>query len=136
MVISDPIGDLLTRLRNAQKANHDALELPDSKIKREVLRILQAEGFIKSYEVIPDAPQNRIKVTLRYGQGQGQRREPVITGLKRVSKPGLRVYKQADELPVVLRGLGVAILTTSRGVMTAKQARRLGIGGEVLAFIY
>ncbi|MBC8104051.1 MAG: 30S ribosomal protein S8 [Cytophagales bacterium] len=136
MVISDPIGDLLTRLRNAQKANHDALELPDSKIKREVLRILQAEGFIKSYEVIPDAPQNRIKVTLRYGQGQGQRREPVITGLKRISKPGLRVYASATELPVVLRGLGVAILTTSRGVMTAKQARRIGIGGEVLAYIY
>ena len=136
MVISDPIGDLLTRLRNAQKANHDALELPDSKIKREILRILQAEGFIKSYEVIPDVPQHRIKVTLRYGQGQGQRREPVITGLKRVSKPGLRIYKQADELPVVLRGLGCAILTTSRGIMTAKQARRLGIGGEVLAFIY
>ncbi|CAA9308938.1 MAG: SSU ribosomal protein S8p (S15Ae) [uncultured Chloroflexia bacterium] len=136
MVISDPIGDLLTRLRNAQKANHDALELPDSKIKREILRILQAEGFIKSYEVIPDAPQNRIKVTLRYGQGQGQRREPVITGLKRVSKPGLRVYTPANELPVVLRGLGVAILTTSRGVMTAKQARRLGVGGEVLAYIY
>ncbi|MES2459207.1 MAG: 30S ribosomal protein S8 [Armatimonadota bacterium] len=136
MVISDPIGDLLTRLRNAQKANHDALELPDSKIKREILRILQAEGFIKSYEVIPDAPQNRIKVTLRYGQGQGQRREPVITGLKRVSKPGLRVYAPANELPVVLRGLGVAILTTSRGVMTAKQARRLGVGGEVLAYIY
>ena len=136
MVISDPIGDLLTRLRNAQKANHDALELPDSKIKREILRILQAEGFIKSYEVIPDAPQNRIKVTLRYGQGQGQRREPVITGLKRVSKPGLRVYVPATELPVVQRGLGVAILTTSRGVMTAKQARRLGVGGEVLAYIY
>jgi small subunit ribosomal protein S8 len=136
MVISDPIGDLLTRLRNAQKANHDALELPDSKIKREILRILQAEGLIKSYEVIPDAPQYRIKVTLRYGQGQGQRREPVITGLKRVSKPGLRVYTPATELPVVLRGLGVAILTTSRGVMTAKQARRLGVGGEVLAYIY
>lgn len=136
MVISDPIGDLLTRLRNAQKANHDALELPDSKIKREILRILQAEGFIKSYEVIPDVPQSRIKVVLRYGQGQGQRREPVITGLKRVSKPGLRVYAPAAELPVVLRGLGCAILTTSRGVMTAKQARRLGIGGEVLAYIY
>lgn len=136
MVISDPIGDLLTRLRNAQKANHDALELPDSKIKREILRIMQAEGFIKSYEVIPDAPQNRIKVTLRYGQGQGQRREPVMTGLKRISKPGLRIYTPADELPIVQRGLGVAILTTSRGVMTAKQARRIGVGGEVLAYIY
>jgi small subunit ribosomal protein S8 len=136
MVISDPIGDLLTRIRNAAKANHDALELPDSKIKREVLRIMQAEGFIKSYEVIPDAPQNRIKVTLRYGQGQGQRREPVIRGLKRVSRPGLRVYAPSTEIPSVQRGLGVAILTTSRGVMTGKQAKRLGIGGEVLAFVY
>lgn len=136
MVISDPIGDLLTRLRNAQKSNHDSLELPDSKIKREVLRILQAEGFIKSYEVIADTPQNRIKVVLKYGQGQGQRREPVITNLKRVSKPGLRVYVGAEEVPHVQRGLGVAILTTSRGVMTGKQAKRLGIGGEVLAFVY
>lgn len=136
MVISDPIGDLLTRIRNATKANHDALELPDSKIKREILRLLQAEGFIKSYEVVPDTPQNRIKVQLKYDTGQGQKRAPVITGLKRVSKPGLRVYVAADEVPSVRRGLGVAILTTSRGVMTGKQARRMGIGGEVLAYIY
>ena len=136
MIISDPVGDLLTRLRNAQAANHDSLEVPDSKLKREVLRILQSEGFIKSYEIIQDTPQNRIKVTLRYGQGQGQRREPVIRGLKRVSKPGLRVYVGAEEVPVVQRGLGIAILTTSRGVMTGKQARRLGVGGEVLAYVY
>ncbi len=136
MVISDPIGDLLTRIRNATRANHDSLELPDSKIKREVLRILQMEGFIKSFELIPDVPQNRIKVTLKYDQGQGQRRSPVITDLKRVSKPGLRVYVGANEVPHVRRGLGVAILTTSRGVMTGKQARRLGIGGEVLAYVY
>ena len=137
MVLSDPIGDLLTRIRNASRANHDTLELPDSKIKREVLRILQAEGFIKSFEVIPDAPQNRIKVALKYGQvGQGQRREPVITELKRVSKPGLRVYAGAGEMPNVRRGLGIAIVTTSRGVMTGKQARRMGIGGEFLAYIY
>lgn len=136
MVISDPIGDLLTRIRNAVHASHDTLELPDSKIKREILRILQAEGFIKGFEVIPDAPQNRIKVALKYGPGQGSRREPVINGLKRVSKPGLRVYAPATEIPVVQRGLGIAILTTSRGVMTGKQARRLGIGGEVLAYVY
>lgn len=136
MVISDPIGDLLTRLRNAQKANHDSLELPDSKIKREICRILTAEGFIKSFEVIPDAPQNRIKVVLRYGQtGSGQRREPVIRSLKRISKPGLRIYVNHADIPSVQRGIGVAILTTSRGVMTGKQARRLGIGGEVLAYI-
>src|ERR671927_238132 len=116
MVISDPIGDLLTRLRNASRANHDSFEAPDSKIKREVLRILQAEGFIKSYEVVPDTPQNRIKVTLKYEQDQGHRRSPVITDLKRVSKPGLRVYVGAGEVPQVRRGLGVAILTTSRGV--------------------
>ena len=136
MVISDPIGDLLTRLRNASKANHDSLELPDSKIKREILRILQAEGFIKAYEVIQDTPQNRIKVTLRYSQGQGQKRYPVLTGLKRVSKPGLRVYAGATEIPVVQRGLGITILTTSRGTMTGKQAKRLGIGGEVLAYVF
>jgi len=136
MVISDPIGDLLTRLRNATAANHDTLELPDSKLKREILRILLSEGFIKSYEVIQDAPQNRIKVALRYMQIVGQRRIPALTGLKRVSKPGLRVYAQADDLPVVQRGLGIAILTTSKGVITNKQARRLGIGGEVLAYVY
>jgi small subunit ribosomal protein S8 len=136
MVISDPIGDLLTRIRNASAANHDSLELPDSKIKREVLRILQAEGFIKSYDVIPDTPQNRIKVTLKYGQELGQKRIPVIRGIKRVSKPGLRVYATKDDIPLVQRGIGVAILTTSRGVMTGKQARRLGIGGEVLAYVY
>ncbi len=136
MVISDPIGDLLTRIRNASKANHDTLELPDSKLKREVLRILQAEGFVKSFEVIPDAPQNRIKVTLKYAQTSGQRRQPAITDLKRVSKPGLRVYAGSDEMPQVRRGLGIAIVTTSRGVMTGRQARRMGIGGEVLAYVY
>lgn len=136
MVISDPIGDLLTRIRNAQKANHDSLEVPDSKIKREILRILQSEGYVTRYEVINDTPQNRIKVTLKYAAGQGQRRTPVIRGLKRVSKPGLRVYVNHAEIPVVQRGLGIAILTTSRGMMTGKQARRMGVGGEVLAYIY
>jgi small subunit ribosomal protein S8 len=136
MVIADPIGDLLTRIRNAHAANHDSLELPDSKIKREILRILQSEGFIKSYEVIPDTPQSRIKVALRYGPGTGTRREPAIRGIKRVSKPGLRVYSPAAEIPSVQRGIGVAILTTSRGLMTGKQAKRLGVGGEILAYVY
>lgn len=136
MVVSDPIADLLTRIRNAVKASHDTLEVPDSKIKREILRILQSEGFIRSYEVIPDTPSNRIKVALKYGPGQGSRRQPVINGLKRVSKPGLRVYSSATEIPVVQRGLGIAIVTTSRGLMTGKQAKRLGIGGEVLAYVY
>jgi small subunit ribosomal protein S8 len=136
MVISDPIGDLLTRIRNASSANHDSLELPDSKVKREILRILQSEGFIKSFEVIPDTPQNRIKVTLKYGTEIGQKRIPVIRGIQRASKPGLRMYVGKDEIPNVQRGIGVAILTTSRGIMTGKQARRLGIGGEVLAYVY
>ncbi|HVK05140.1 MAG TPA: 30S ribosomal protein S8 [Armatimonadaceae bacterium] len=136
MVISDPIGDLLTRLRNASAANHDSLELPDSKIKREILRILQSEGYIKSYEVIQDTPQNRIKVALKYSSAGGQRRSPVLTGLKRVSRPGLRVYVPAAEIPIVQRGLGISIMTTSRGLMTGKQAKRLGVGGELLAYIY
>jgi small subunit ribosomal protein S8 len=136
MVISDPIGDLLTRIRNAQAANHDSLEMPDSKIKQEILKILLAEGFIKAFEVIQDTPQNRIKVTIKYAQGIGQKRFPVIQGLKRVSKPGLRIYVTAENVPLVKRGLGIAILTTSRGLMTGKQARRLGVGGEVLAYIY
>lgn len=136
MVISDPIGDLLTRIRNAQMANHDATECPDSKIKRELCRILHSEGFIKSYEVIPDAPQNRIKITLQYGPGQGAKRQAAIVDLKRVSKPGLRVYVGSEDIPRVRHGLGIAILTTSRGMMTGKQARRLGIGGELLAYVY
>jgi len=136
MVISDPIGDLLTRIRNAQAANHDNLELPDSKIKREILRILQEEGYIKGYEVVQDVPQNRIKVALKYAQGVGHRRSPVITGLERVSKPGLRVYSSSADIPRVKRGLGISILTTSRGLMTGRQAKRLGIGGELLAYVY
>ena len=136
MVINDPIADLLTRIRNAQRANHDSLELPDSKIKREVLRILQAEGFIKSFELIEDTPQSRLKVTLRYQQGVGHKRVGVIQGIDRISKPGLRVYASHDKIPSVKRGLGVAILTTSRGVVTGKQAKSLGVGGEVLAFVY
>ena len=136
MVISDPVGDLLTRIRNAAHANHDTLELPDSKLKREVLRILQAEGFVRAYEVIPDTPQSRIKVTLRYTTIQGQRREPAIRGIKRISKPGLRIYAGHADIPLVQRGIGIAIVTTSRGVMTGKQARRLGIGGEILAEVY
>ncbi|MFY7953399.1 MAG: 30S ribosomal protein S8 [Armatimonadaceae bacterium] len=136
MVINDPIGDLLTRIRNAQGANHDSLELPDSRIKRDILRILLDDGYIKAYEVIQDVPQSRIKVTLKYAQGIGHRRTPVITGLERVSKPGLRVYKGSTEIPLVKRGLGISILTTSKGVMTGQQARRLGIGGELLAYVY
>jgi len=133
MPVSDPVGDLLTRIRNANSANHESFEVDSSKLKIEVVRILHEEGYIKSYEVIKMPVQDNIKVTLKYG---ARNREKVITNLKRVSKPGLRVYRSHDKLPTVLRGLGIAIVSTSQGVMTAKKARKLGIGGEVLAFIY
>jgi small subunit ribosomal protein S8 len=133
MPVSDPIGDLLTRIRNANRANHDALECDHSKVKVEVARILLEEGFIKGYEVLPSPPQDKIKITLKYG---ARNRERVITDLRRVSKPGLRVYAGRDKLPRVLRGLGVAIISTSQGVMTDRQARRLGVGGEVLAYVW
>ena len=133
MPVSDPIGDLLTRIRNANSANHESLEVDSSKLKIEVVSILHEEGYIKSYEIIKQPVQDNIKVTLKYG---ARNREKVITNLKRVSKPGLRVYRSHDKLPTVLRGLGIAIVSTSQGVMTAKKARKLGIGGEVLAFVY
>ncbi len=133
MPVSDPIADLLTRIRNANSANHESLEVSASKLKLEVVKILHEEGYVKSYEVIQQPVQDSIKVYLKYG---ARNREKVITNLKRISKPGLRVYRSHDKLPTVLRGLGIAIVSTSQGVMTAKKARKLGIGGEVLAFIY
>ncbi len=129
---TDPIADLLTRIRNANNASHDSLEISGSKLKLEIVKILQNEGFIKGHEVIKDPKQDRIKIFLRYGP----KRERVITNLKRVSKPGLRVYAGKDRLPRVLRGLGIAIISTSQGVMTDKEARRRGIGGEVLCYVY
>ena len=129
---TDPVADLLTRIRNANNAYHDSLEISGSKLKTEVVRILHEEGFIKGYEVVKDPKQDKLKVSLKYGP----RRERVITNLKRVSKPGLRVYSGRDKLPRVLRGLGIAIVTTSQGVMTDKEARRRGIGGEVLAYVW
>lgn len=133
MPVSDPVADLLTRIRNANSANHETLEVASSKLKVEVVRILQEEGYIKSYEVIKQPVQDNIKVTLKYG---ARNREKVITVIKRISKPGLRIYRSHDKMPTVLRGLGIAIVSTSQGVMTAKAARKLGIGGEVLAYIY
>ena len=129
---TDPVADLLTRIRNANRANHESLQIAGSKLKVEIVKILQQEGFIKSYEVIPDPKQDQIKVFLRYGP----KREKVLTNLRRVSKPGLRVYSGRDNLPRVLRGLGIAILTTSHGVMTDKDARRRGSGGEVLCYVW
>ncbi|MBV9850540.1 MAG: 30S ribosomal protein S8 [Armatimonadetes bacterium] len=133
MPVSDPIADLLTRIRNANRANHESLEVDASKLKVEIVKILADEGYIRSYEVVKQPVQDKIKVTLKYG---ARNREKVITDLKRISKPGLRVYRAHDKLPVVLRGLGTAIVSTSQGVMTAKEARKRGIGGEVLAYVY
>jgi small subunit ribosomal protein S8 len=132
MPVSDPIGDLLTRIRNANSAAHDSLEVDASKIKLDIIKILHEEGYLKSYEVLKGTPQDKIKVYLKYG---ARNREKVITTIKRISKPGLRIYAASDKLPRVLRGLGIAILTTSQGVMTDRSARRLGIGGEVLAHV-
>ena len=129
---TDPVADLLTRIRNANRANHDALEISSSKLKVEVCRILAAEGFIKGFDVIKQVPQDKIKITLKYGT----KREKVITDLKRISKPGLRVYCNKENIPRVLRGLGIAILSTSQGVMTDRDARKKGVGGEVLAYVY
>lgn len=129
---TDPVADLLTRIRNANHVYHDSLEISGSKLKLEIVKILQREGFIKGFDVIKDPKQDRIKIFLRYGI----KRERVITNLQRVSKPGLRVYAGRDNIPRVLRGLGIAILTTSQGVMTDKEARRKGIGGEVLAYVW
>ena len=129
---TDPVADLLTRIRNANRANHDSLEIAGSKLKLEIVKILQREGFLKSFEVVKDPKQDKIKITLRYGA----KREKALTNLKRISKPGLRVYANRDNLPRVLRGLGIAVLTTSQGVMTDKEARRKGIGGEVLCYVW
>lgn len=132
MQITDPIADLLTRIRNANSAKHDSVDVPASNMKRAIVEILNDEGFIKSYQVIEDGKQGVIRITLKYGP----KNEKVISGLKRVSKPGLRIYAGADELPRVLKGLGIAIISTSKGIMTDKKAREEHIGGEVLAFVW
>lgn len=132
MQITDTIADLLTRIRNASSAKHDTVEIPASNMKKAICQILEDEGYIKSYSVAEDGKQGMIKVILKYGEGK----RPVIMGLKRVSKPGLRIYSNAEELPKVMKGLGVAIISTSKGVMTDRQARKENVGGEVLAFIW
>jgi len=132
MQITDPIADMLTRIRNANSSKHETVNIPSSKIKVEIAKILLDEGYIAGYEVIEDGLQGIIKVTLKYGPNK----QKVITGLKRISKPGLRVYASKEELPRVLRGLGIAIISTSKGIMTDKKARSENVGGEVLAFIW
>ena len=133
MQITDPIADMLTRIRNANKAKHDTVDIPASNMKKAIAQILLDEGYIKNFQTINDGTQGVIRITLKYVQPG---KEKVISGLKRVSKPGLRVYAGADELPRVLRGLGIAIVSTSKGVMTDKKAREAHVGGEVLAFVW
>ena len=132
MQVTDTIADLLTRIRNAQAARHDTVEVPASNMKKAIAQILLDEGHIKSYSLVDNGNQGTIHITLKYLA----KKQPVLTGLRRVSKPGLRVYAGADELPKVLKGLGIAIVSTSKGVMTDKKARELHIGGEVLAFVW
>jgi small subunit ribosomal protein S8 len=132
MVMTDPIADMLTRIRNANMVSHEKLEMPASTIKREVAEILKREGFIRDVEYLEDSKQGTLRVFLKYGASN----ERVITGLKRISKPGLRVYAKADEIPKVLGGLGIAIVSTSKGVMTDKEARQQKVGGEVIAYIW
>ena len=132
MIMNDPIADMLTRIRNALVAKHEAVELPASNVKKAIAKILADEGYIKSFDCVEDGLQGKIKITLKYTQGK----QSVINGLKRISTPGLRVYAKNDELPRVLGGLGIAIVSTPRGVMTEKNARKAGVGGEVLAYIW
>ena len=132
MQITDPVADMLTRIRNANTAKHESVDVPASNLKKAIAKILLDEGYIKSYEVVEDGTQGVIRIQLKYLAGK----EKVISGLRRVSKPGLRVYAGADELPKVLKGLGIAIISTSKGLMTDKAARKLHIGGEVLAFVW
>lgn len=132
MQITDPIADLLTRIRNANTSKHETVDVPASNMKKAIVEILNKEGYIKGYQVIEDGKQGVIRITLKYGP----KNEKVISGLKRVSKPGLRYYAAADELPRVLKGLGIAIVSTSKGIMTDKEARAQHIGGEVLAFVW
>lgn len=133
MTMSDPIADMLTRVRNANTAKHDTVDIPLSKMKLAIAQILLNEGYIKKYDVIEDGNFKTIRATLKYGKDKN---EKIITGLKRISKPGLRVYANRDELPRVLGGLGIAIISTNNGVITDKEARKLNVGGEVLAFVW
>ena len=132
MQITDKIADMLTRIRNASAAKHDTVDVPASNMKKAIAQILLDEGYIKGFQVIDDGKQGIIRITLKYGVGK----EAVITGLKRVSKPGLRIYTSCKDMPAVMNGLGIAILSTQKGIMTDKQARKENVGGEVLAFIW
>ena len=131
--MTDPIADMLTRIRNANTAKHDTVDVPASKINTEIARILLDEGYIKAYEIVEDGVVKTIKITLKYGADKNQK---VISGLKRISKPGLRVYAGVENMPKVLGGLGIAIISTNKGIVTDKEARAMNVGGEVLAFVW
>ena len=133
MMTSDPIADMLTRIRNANTAKHDTVDIPASKMKLAIADILLKEGYVKAVDVVEEGNFKTIKITLKYGANKN---EKILTGLKRISKPGLRVYANKEELPKVLGGLGVAIISTNKGVITDKEARKLGVGGEVLCFVW
>ena len=132
MHITDPIADMLTRIRNANSAKHETVDIPASNMKKAIAQILLDEGYIASYKVIDDEKQGVIRVTLKYGENKAQ----VITGLRRVSKPGLRIYSNVEDMPKVMKGLGIAIVSTSKGIMTDREARKQNVGGEVLAFVW
>ncbi|MBS6447818.1 MAG: 30S ribosomal protein S8 [Clostridiales bacterium] len=132
MQISDVIADMLTRIRNANSAKHETVDIPASGMKKSIADILKEEGYIASYQIIEDGKQGVIRITLKYGRGK----QKVIQGLRRVSKPGLRIYSNCEDMPKVMNGLGIAIVSTSKGVMTDKKARELHVGGEVLAFVW
>ena len=133
MQITDTIADLLTRIRNANSAKHDSVEVPASNMKKAICQILVDEGYVKGFQVIEDGKQGVLRVTLKY---EGASNTPVLSGLKRVSKPGLRIYSGAEDMPKVMKGIGTAIVSTSKGVMTDKEARKQNVGGEVLAFVW
>ena len=133
MTMSDPIADMLTRIRNANTAIHDTVDIPSSKIKVAIADILVDEGYIEKYEIVEEGNFKNIRVTMKYA---GNKKEKIITGIKRISKPGLRIYAGKDEIPAVLGGLGIAILSTNKGIVTDKKARELQVGGEVLAFVW
>ena len=132
-MLSDPIADMLTRIRNANMARHTTVDIPSSKMKVAIASILAREGYVKGYEIIKDGVKQTMRVTLKYGRNKNDK---VIAGLKRISKPGLRVYANCEDLPKVLNGLGLAIVSTNKGIITDKEARKLGVGGEVLAFVW
>jgi small subunit ribosomal protein S8 len=132
MTMTDPIADMLTRIRNSSAVKHETVDIPASNIKKEIASILLEEGFVKGYDIIEDGKQGIIRMQLKYGKNN----EKVITGIKKISKPGLRVYAKKDEIPKVLGGLGIAIISTSKGIITDKNARKEGVGGEVIAYIW